>query len=271
MDAIIKHGYDDPSPYLNGPPRLKIGTDGLDTLVLPYAAPTRGAFADGATAPAPWSSFRIADIDQEQDGDEWLLTLNCEGLAAERRRRGFPRIVENAADWDTAEDGYITTNANRFQAGQISGAYGGTCVCLSASSSLLRTGIYEWNARFVGIISAKPRTRSISVAGRTVSGDAVTVNLPGGWTTPRKGEAQLPQVTVTDTYITSSPPPTNLLPGPAVPPNAPAVKNIPLSGSNLTYHWPNGWMLASITGEQLPGSSLWKNTWTYQWQLPVTW
>jgi len=270
MDALIKHGYDD-QPYLIGSPRLKIGTDGPDTLVLPYAAPTRGAFADGAAAPAPWASFRIADIDQEQDGDEWLLTLNCEGLAAERRRRGYPKITEHLADWDTAEDGYMSSNANRFQPGQISSAYGGTCVCLTASSSLIRTGVYEWTARFVGIISNKPRQRSISVAGQTISGDAVVVTLPGGWNTLRRGQAELPGVTVTDTYITNSPPPTNLIPGPAVPPNAPAIKNIPLSGSNLTWHWPNGWTLASITGEQLPGLSVWKNTWTYKWQVQTTW
>jgi hypothetical protein len=75
---------------------------------------------------------------------------------------------------------------------------------------------------------------------------------------------------VTDRFITTSAPPTNVIPGNATPPNAPAIKVITVSGVDVTRHWPGGWRMSSVSGQQIGNNSLWENEISYEYQLPVT-
>ena len=269
MPAIISHG-DIASLLVEK--RITRRLDGLDTGVLRYTTIDPNAFAEGQSVPdAP--GLIIQQAESEQDGEDFDFTLSVlgvDGSKPARRLKGFPDRHYNLLDWDRVEDAWLTTNPNLIQEGQT-GNFGGTMVCLSANDKQIHPGWYEVRGSFVGIMrNRKDRQRVIRSNGFTVSGDSITVNLPGGWSTPRKGQAQLPKVVVEDTYIGFNPPPTNLIPGPATPPNAPSVKIITVSGDDVTSYWPAGWHLASVGGEQLGERGLWKSTWTYEYQQERT-
>jgi hypothetical protein len=239
----------------------------LDTARLRYVSTASTPFSDGQAAPG-MSGFYLDEVESEQQGGRYIHDCSAVGLAGQKRTKGHPQRNDEYLDWDTVTDEYLTTNANVFRSGQL-GSYGGTTVCTSATSVPVLGGIFRVRGTFRGIITAKVRERTISSNGQTVSGDTITVNLPGGWNTPRKGQAQLPKVTVTDKYRGTSAPPTNLIPGPATPPNAPAVKIISVFG-DVTRYWPAGWHLAGVSGTQIGTSGLWESEWHYEYQYPAT-
>lgn len=265
MDALIKHGYD-AEAYEVEAPKLKISADGVDTLSLSYAAPTRTAFTRGAAAPSPWTSFIISDIDQTQDADEWLLNLQCEGLQSEKQTKGHPQIDDRSDGWDTVQDEYITSNRRKFQRGQT-GNYGGTTICTAVSETKLSTNVYKVRGTFTGLITPKNYSRSVTCNGQTFNGDYV-VNLESGWGTARRSQIDLPRLLVTDTYYTTSKPDTSNIPGNATPPNAPNVRVITFTGEVIS-HWPNGWSL-TISYRQLPGVTLYEVDYIYEYKLAET-
>ena len=76
-----------------------------------------------------------------------------------------------------------------------------------------------------------------------------------GWPDPRSTTLDSSRVQVSDTFLTRDPPPTDKLPGHLTPDNAPAVKDIFgtvwYSVSQLTWNWPWGWTLKSVSSEPL--------------------
>lgn len=79
-------------------------------------------------------------------------------------------------------------------------------------------------------------------------------------------EFDLPQISVTDTMISTNAPPTGFVPGNWIPDEAPAIRIISLTGGADIYHFPSGWKILNLVSEQIPGQSLWliSITWGYQ-------
>jgi len=79
-------------------------------------------------------------------------------------------------------------------------------------------------------------------------------------------EFDLPQISVTDTMISTSAPPTHLVPSNWIPDNAPTITVVSISGTNDIYHYPAGWKVLNLQSEQIPGQNLWliSLTWGYQ-------
>ena len=234
-----------------------------------YAA---GQFVTG------YGGLIIDFIDTVNDGggvyEHTLTSYGVAGPKAARQIRGFPNPTINLNDWDSIEDEWITTNPNLFTAGQ-GGAYGGTTVCVSANPKLLMPGWYKVHARFLGIVSNKNRVRRITCDSQEISADSVRVPLPGGWTFPTKGSVSLPEIVVEDTFFTTSPPPTQLVPGPNAPADPPPV-NLSIAGvsfgveGQVTSHYPHNWSLISVAGDPLGPSGPWKNTLRWKFIWPYT-
>jgi hypothetical protein len=267
--AIIKHG-DFTSAYEYDSPRLKLRSDDLDSLTLYFAAPTKNAFTKGQAAPSPWGSFQVVDLDVEQDADEWLFQLQCEGLmqAVSRRMKGGYRETNVLADWDTYEDRWIAAAKDRFTKGQRVGNF----VCTSASNIEKLSGVALWetSGSFVGLRSgAGTRRRTVQSNGQVITGDNITVNLENGWATGRKGQASLPKIVITDTYPSLSLPATQSVPSLRTPPNAPPVRAIVFSGSDRREVWPGGGWAFTCGYDQPFGLSvpLYMATETYEFQL----
>lgn len=192
-----------------------------------------------------------------------------EGGKAERRLDGFPDPHYSLTDWDRVDDAWLTRTPSKITEG-MTGSFGGSTVCMACNPKPLGSGWYEVRGSFVGIIRPKPRQRTITVNGQTISSDKLVVSLPGGWTTPQKGVAQLPKIVVRDRYFGMSMAPTQLIPGPAMPPNPPAIKVLTLSGVDVTKYWPGGWHLSSLGDDQISDRSLHAVDWVYEYQWPAT-
>ena len=267
QDAIINLG-DRSQPYEIDGPRLRERADDLDQLTLSYAAGSEFSFAKNTSAPSPWSGFTIVDLDKELDGDEWIFSLQCEGV-----RTGGDRVIgkitprKNLEDWDSVSFEVITTNPDKYQPGQYLPGPWQAMVCTSALPRFARGMWYKLQVEGQGLVRAKDRIRTITCNGQTISGDAVTWNFPGGWDTPVKGVIDLPQIQVIDTYRGMVPPPTAEVPGSKTPPATPPLRNLgTVIVNNAVRYWPNGWKF-TCSGKQLGNSSLWENQliYTVQW------
>lgn len=267
--AIIKQGTFS-SAYEYDSPRLKLRSDDLDALTLYFAAPTKTAFVKGQAAPSPWGSFEVVDLEIEQDADEWLFQLQCEGLnqGVNRRMKGGYRETDNLADWDTYEDRWISTAKGKFSKGQRAGNF----VCVSAQNveKLSGVGLWETSGTFVGLRSgAGTRRRQVTSNGQVITGDSITVSLENGWSTARKGQVSLPKILVTDTYPSLNPPATQAVPSLRTPPNAPPIRGIVFTGDSRREVWPGGGWSFTCGYEQPFGQtvSLYMVTETYEFQL----
>jgi hypothetical protein len=267
QEAIINLG-DRSQPYEIDGPRLRERTDDLDQLTLNYAASTKEAFVRDTAAPSPWSGFTIVDLDKELDGDEWIFNLQCEGIQGGGERViGKMTPVNNLEDWDTVSFEVLTTNPNKYVVGQYLPGPWQIMLCTTSYPKYARGVWYRLQVSGQGLIRPKERFRSITCNGQTISGDAVTWNLPGGWNTPQKGVVDLPSIQVVDTYFGTVAPPTGDVPGSKNPPATPPLRNLGnVVINNAVRYWPNGWKF-STAGKQLGNSSLWQTQWIYtvQW------
>lgn len=99
--------------------------------------------------------------------------------------------------------------------------------------------------QYAGMLWDKAYHRVITVNGAQFSSsDPITVNLSGGWpSTARYTNFILPEIVVTDTFVSTSAPSTASVPSIATPANAPSIQSLTLTAANLTYNYPYGWSL----------------------------
>lgn len=269
LAAIINHG-DFSQPYLAEAPRWSIRTDGLDTLSLRMYAPTENAFLRGQPLTGDYAGMYVADFDREQDGDEWLFSIEAEGVKGGSGFRiiGNPQPQTVLGDWDTVQMEVLTTLPSLYTAGQYLAGQWTAMVCTSCVPKWERGPWFRLMVSGAGIARSKTPVREITCNGQSISADSVKWNLPGGWNTYQKGVVDLPQIQVKDTYWQLSAPPSGSVPGSATPPNTPPTRDLgPLTSSSSVKYWPNGWKF-TCNGRQLGTSALWANDYIYtlQWK-----
>lgn len=95
-----------------------------------------------------------------------------------------------------------------------------------------------------GLEEDRPYHRLVTISGQqTSSSSPITIDLVGGWGDPRYSSFHLPEVVVTDTYLSTSTLPTSAVPSFSTPPNAPAIATFVIEGDNLQWNYPYGWTL----------------------------
>lgn len=266
--------------------RLSRKDDDLDSLTLNWQTDREDSFAPGF-APPDYPTFRIKEVETEEDmpGECYLHRLNCQGIKGERPskcvRDGTRETLEG---FDEGSEEWITLTPGDFLPGRIMTGHS-NMVCVDVDKPRPWTALNFWKIRcnFRGIIGSKPTKRRIKVNeqimqqgdGSGTAGGDFTVSLPGGWGTPHKGSVSLPKIVVSDCFVSTTPPPTVTIPGPLEPPDPPNIQTLEISGSaaelaKFTYHWPNGWKLADLDSDQIPGTSLYLITQTYEFVWPVT-
>lgn len=139
-------------------------------------------------------------------------------------------------------------------------------------------GFYEFALSYKGMLNPKAAKRRINTTPQSVSVEGATgTGLFGsysGWPAAYGGTVgvtytgdrvslDLPGVSVTDVMISSDPPPTGLVPGFWVPPDAPSITTWSLTFADPVYHLPHGWKCLNLQSEQIPGKNL--------WLIAVTW
>lgn len=134
---------------------------------------------------------------------------------------------------------------------------------ISTSSQVVSNSAYE------GIVISNVFAGLPPVpVGTTSMGPPVIVP---GEDNPYPVEADIPQITVTDSYISQVAPPTQYVPAHWTPPDPPPVNNLAsvfdgASNADFTTHYPSGWKSNLVASEQIPGKNLWlvQVSWTYQ-------
>lgn len=274
-DYII-HGHDPAVPLLLDHD-IDENLEGLDTGTLRYLAADKNYFTKGAAVPdEEFAGLYVKGIKRRPDGPHWQLDLAVEGVAgpkAERHLVGSPDPHYSATDWDTVNINMLTTNVARYVSGQVVPGFGIAMVCMESNPKPLAgySNWYHLQARLQGIAKQKPTTREITVNGQTISGDAVIWPITGGgtnWVGAKPATVELPRVVVTDTFFSTSPPPTGVVPGSRVPPNAPTIKAFNIVFSPAHYYWPNGWKFMP-QADQLLDRTIYRHRWTYEWVWPA--
>lgn len=242
-----------------------------------HDCPALTTYQKGDQVPG-YTNMRIHDIRARLiPGSLYDLTCSARGLISGTSRVIARRISDDTLGWD------VLTERRMETASSSAPVFGATHPNHSSMFFMqggqeetldLGTGDSQWVLRdrtYRGIANGvlKKLGRRVTVNENIVTQDSITVNLPGGWTTARKGKVSFPRIVVEDTILTTTPPPTSSIPGNATPPNAPTVQTFNLSGT-LTYNWPSGWKLASINSEELfLGAGVYHQTLSYEYVWPA--
>ena len=156
--------------------------------------------------------------------------------------------VDDNTDWKTADLTYRGLESEKPYARAINGA------------------VTTANSQFSGYTSISadifenfPPTDSGSNA--TLSGTDMDI------------EYDAASISLSDTYLSTSPPPTEYVGKFWTPPDAPTVSFITLYGVGTKYFFPFGWKCTSINAQKIPGRTMWLITVNHTYQpatIPTT-
>jgi hypothetical protein len=139
--------------------------------------------------------------------------------------------------------------------------------------------------KWMGLEETKPYRRSINgqvvtsnsqFDGLTILTDDVWQNYPptdSGSNAILSGtdldiEYDAATLSLSDTYISTSAPPTEYIGQFWTPPSPPTVTILSLAGTGTKYFYPFGWVCKSMNAEQIPGTTLWLITVNFAYQVP---
>lgn len=239
--------------------RLTRRSEDLDQLVMEWQTPDRFAFTPGGKPPG-YPGMTIMDVETEEDTESCFLhRLQCQGVVGVKLEKVTQRTVrENLEGWDEGSERWLTVNPATHQRGDAM-PNNAQLYCVSVEREEYRNGWWWISKDYRGLVGTKTYKRRITVNENIVSpGEPFVNELSGGWGTASKGQLSLPRVVVQDSYVSTSAPPTNAIPGASTPSDAPSLNtSIGFEGMELVRNWPAGWKLASLESDQIPGKNLW--------------
>lgn len=279
------HGYKD---FALDAPREKPGRKGLDAVRQRWQASRKDAYKQderGRISRFPgYSTMFIDDLEcsEEIPGHAYEFDLKGTGLLDGKDKWIDGPQSQPEQGWDTASFTVYTRQPDLLKNGLVHPSIGSLWVADHDKEREIGD-IYRVELSYKGIIpvdgSPKPYKRQIGVNSATlsngqpmkvlvrqVSGDYLLTSEPGGYF-----NFESPRVQVTDSFLTTTPPPTDSIPGTWEPPDAPAVRRhltstanadpivIPPSGDIDEYsiNVPHGWVLKSISSEKLASAAVW--------------
>lgn len=211
-----------------------------------------------------YTDLKCVDFERAEEESGWYrFTPVYRGLLSDNSR--VTTLVPSLRDegFDELSLQILAKADDVLETGDAASAYGyNTVYCTSVSPEKMPWGnYYRISADFKGIInSSKPYKRRITVNEEVINPSQPFINyLPNGWEDHERGSYSIPRIVVTDSYVTTTPPPTANIPGNSVPPDAPPLHgDITFSGfADRVRNWPYGWKLASLESDQIPGVALW--------------
>lgn len=270
-----------------------------DSLPLVYQHESASAYPVGGELEA-YPHMPVVERERTRDGPLWLYRLLLEGIADPEKF-----FIETDFDEATPEEGWDEIRRVVFTrdpghdwfakgaqivsdlTGLVLPGYEYLWIMDRAQRRHRANGYFEVSMVLKGMRGEKPFKRRISGSPQVVA--------PGvfegatyfsaqdyiGWP-PVEGEGvalygsdldiewSIPQITVTDTFLTTTPPPTDKFPGFWSPEDPPAVFYLPVFGADYTYHIPWGWHIANLNSEQLAGKPCWLLSLTFGVQAATT-
>jgi hypothetical protein len=248
--------------------RFQRRLDGLDSGTLEWFSPSLEAFNPGDAPPGyPGLVIQEVEIEEECEG-RYVHRLQCLGVLGSKPNRKLKSSFRRTLDtFDEGSEEWIALGSGLIALGSSPSGHA-SMHCVDVTEEALESGYFRISASFRGLLGEKPYKRRIAVNEQILSpGDPVYLNVPGGWQDLRKSQFSFPKVVVMDTYVTTQHPNTAAIPGMMAPPDAPPIQNLYYEGTNVVFHWPWNWKLASIDADNV--SSVWATTYTYEFVWPV--
>jgi hypothetical protein len=247
--------------------------DGLDSGTLEWFNPSLAAYTPG-DAPPGYSGLVIQEVEIEEDyPGRYVHRLQCLGVLGNKPNRRVKSVFRQTTDtFDEGNEEWIMLGQGLIAMGSTPAAHP-TMVCVDRSEELLEAGFYHVTASYRGLLGARGYKRRISVNENIINpSEPVYLNQPGGWPNAAlPSQFSLPKIVVQDSYVSTTPPNTFAIPGMLTPPNPPPIQNFYWQDSmdRIVFNWPWGWKLAGIDADNIPGSSIWATTYTYEFQWSV--
>jgi hypothetical protein len=243
-----------------------------------------------------YPTMPIVERERLQDGPVFQFRLALEGIEDPDQIFIETDLVQSQPEegWDEVTRTVFTRQPKHqwFQKGaQIIDAYTGQVVpdmkylwVMDRQERPARAATYfEVGMALRGLIGDKPFKRRINGTPQTVAPgvfEGVTIISAPTYSgfPPVEGpptgisgadldiEYDIPQISITDVFVTTTPPPTDKFPGFWSPTDPPLVFVFPMYGLTYTWHLPWGWKVTNLQSEQLAGQQLWiiALTWGYQ-------
>jgi hypothetical protein len=247
-------------------------------------------------APPDYPRMRIVEIDplDTYTSGSHALRIQCEGfLGSETHIETFRRESQPEEGFDTMQLGIITLDPTlprwmkgaqlQNDSGIVLAGFDRMWITDRDAEELRAKDFSQLSLTYKGLRYDKAVKRRINTTAQALStsGFASTILIDPLYTGPGSNpttssnttytlagnvEFDLPQISVTDTFISTTPPPTALVPSSWIPPDAPTVTVVGITGTNDIYHYPSGWKVLNLVSEQIPDQSLWliSLTWGYQ-------
>lgn len=278
-------------------PKINKVSDGPDRATCYWQSEARDRFKIGE-APPRFPHLRIVEVEptEEVEGEAYENVLQCEGFVDDKLfvETEFS-LSQPEEGWDELRRGVFTREPDHkwFARGsQLIDPYTGLVpkgfewmwIVDRDQRRHRARDYYEVGMVLKGLRGDKPVKRRINTTPQTVAPGVFdgafffTAETYSGFPPQRTGdtgltsggeinvEYDIPQVSVTDTFVTSTPPPTDFFPGFWSPDNPPPIFIFPVFATSYTWHIPWGWKALNIQSEQLAGQQLWivSITWGYQ-------
>lgn len=221
-----------------------------------------------------YAGLIITEHEPETDGTSYTHRVSAVGAATTKPEKLISRTTDDILEgFDTGTETWLTTNRRKLVRGARMSGYP-NMVCMNAPVEDIQDapGWYRVTGNFKGLLAlSKPVKRAISSNVQMVQKDNLIVLFSGGWTTPQNSQILWPTVTVTFTYWTTYTP-TKYLPnqGGVAPGNFFPVIEYNITGSELTYHWPNGWRLISFAPNPISGTTITETVEVWEFQQKIT-
>jgi hypothetical protein len=258
---------------------------GLDQLVQVWQRDRYDAFANGG-APPNFPNMRILEdeITVEVPGQAYVHRLQCSGIAGHNPTKVLEMAEKiTAGGWDEATVGFATREPDSITLGSVHPDYP-AMFAVDIDRSLIDKPFYNLQCAYKGIIGVeadKPRKRRITVNNQVLSSSTTLALTPGntpfydefgnftGWQDQRFTALDTSRIILIESFVSSTVPPTDRIPGHWTPENPPEVFDIfdmPwYSSAGFTFNWPWGWKLSGVESEQIPGVSLWLISLTFEY------
>lgn len=268
---FIEHG----NPVMKLSERPVEIIDGFDSLDVTWQTRSRDDFRLGF-APPEHPHMRIVEREPVRNGPVYQHRLRCEGILGHNPFKLLPRRENQPEEgFDEIEQPVITREPNdpRWARGAQLPDRPTMWITDRSPAQHRAHGYYDLTLQLKGIIDGKPAKRRGGTATFTWNGEKVEWALiqqgvygyppqPGGFfyggMGQKRWEVDQPGQTVNDILCSLSPPPTWLVPGFWVPPDAPPIGLVPFVNSEApTFYWPFGWQVQNMSYERILNVNCW--------------
>ena len=219
-----------------------------------------GLFLPGSAYPGVSGYLVQSSVETRETADCFVYDVTGVGVLG--GVASFDRVeVENEEGFDEASLTFLSSNKFYAVRGSILPGNGAmVCTSVRRRQHPVNGAFWHNDCTFKGQLNQNEVKVRWGNAGREMSKDGIAVNFPGGWGDPRKSNIRWGRSSCTLSYVSLSVPRDQVPSQSGGRPHSQApfvfAPALSLPTGELTWNWPNGWTLADLNVDILPGTSI---------------